>query len=162
MAFLTDSPYFVTDMEQSTYTSQTMDIIARAIPRIFRWLRSFQKDFCRQFNLTRPQLEMLSLFDLEKGISPKNISDQLLIAPPNVTTAVAGLTKRGLVVVQPVQRDKRTIELKLTPKGARLQEEIQSLFKEQFSAVLGNVQPQELETLAQGLKSLLRLQEHTS
>lgn len=162
MAFLTDSHYFVTDMEQSTQTAQTMDIIANAIPRIFRWLRSFQKGFCRQFDLTRPQLEMLSLFDLDQGISPKNISDQLLIAPPNVTTAVAGLTKRGLVVVHPVPHDKRTIELKLTPEGARLQDEIQTLFKKQFSAVLGDVQPHDLETLAQGLQSLLRFQEHTS
>ncbi|NNM55149.1 MAG: MarR family transcriptional regulator [Spirochaetales bacterium] len=149
-------------MEQTTSTSQSMDIIANAIPRIFRWLRSFQKDFCRQFDLTRPQLEMLSLFDLEKGITPKNISDQLLIAPPNVTTAVAGLTKRGLVVVHPVPHDKRTIELKLTPEGAQLQEQIQSIFKKKFSAVLGNVQAHELETLAQGLQSLLRLQEYTS
>ena len=139
-----------------------LEIIAGAIPRIFRWIRSFQKDFCRQYDLTRPQLEMFGLLDLEKGISPKSISDQLLIAPPNVTTAVAGLTKRGLVEVLPVPHDKRTLDLKLTPEGARIQELIQSQFKELFAVKLTKIKPHDLQILASGLQSLIYLQESDS
>jgi DNA-binding MarR family transcriptional regulator len=71
--------------------------------------------------LTLPQFDVLAqLHRRAAGMTPGELTRELLVTAGNVTGIVARLTRFGLVERHPVPDDRRTLRVRLTPKGRRV------------------------------------------
>jgi DNA-binding MarR family transcriptional regulator len=71
--------------------------------------------------LTLPQFDVLAqLHRRREGMTPGELTRELLVTAGNVTGIVARLTRLGLVERRPVPHDRRTLRVRLTPKGRQV------------------------------------------
>jgi DNA-binding MarR family transcriptional regulator len=71
--------------------------------------------------LTMPQFDALAqLHRRPDGMTPGELTRELLVTAGNVTGIVARLARRGLVERRRVPEDRRAVRLRLTPRGRAL------------------------------------------
>lgn len=71
-------------------------------------------------DLTLPQFDVLAQLERSQGMTPSELTRELLVTAGNVTGIVDRLVRRGLVDRQRVPEDGRTRRLVLTPRGQDL------------------------------------------
>lgn len=67
---------------------------------------------------------------------------------------LSGLEKKGYIVMQPSQKDKRKKAIVLTEKGEEVHQEFQTIFKDVTATVKENVTPEEEATVRAVLKKI--------
>jgi DNA-binding MarR family transcriptional regulator len=71
--------------------------------------------------LTLPQFDVLAqLYRHEAGMTPGELTRELLVTGGNVTGIVSRLTRLGLVERRPVPEDRRRLRVRLTPRGRQV------------------------------------------
>lgn len=90
-----------------------------------------------------------------------DLGDRLLVRPPSVTGVVARLDRMGLLERKASATDLRAKEVRLTPAGRRLLEQVRQRHRAQVRVVLGGLAPAEqgqlrvlLERLASHLERI--------
>ena len=92
--------------------------------------------FFSRWNLSPSQFNVLNVLQSEPGgISQIELGRVLITHRSNVTGLVDRLEYRGLVQRKKVSSDKRTYSIVLTPKGARLLEEIMPAYYQRAEEV---------------------------
>jgi DNA-binding MarR family transcriptional regulator len=107
--------------------------------------------------LTLPQFDVLAQLDRRPdGMTPKELTRELLVTAGNVTGIVERLVQRGLVSREPVPHDRRTVRIKLTPEGRRRNEMVLPAHRRDLARVLARVPPSVLTALREDLGSFLQ------
>lgn len=78
------------------------------------------KQLARREGFSLLQLTILRSLDARAGQRPSDLAEEFGLAPPAVTTLIAGLAARGWVAREPVPGDRRSVTLTLTPAARRL------------------------------------------
>jgi len=106
--------------------------------------------------LTLPQFDVLAQLDRRpEGMTPKELTRELLVTAGNVTGIVERLVGRGLVSRQPVPRDRRTVRIVLTPEGKRAMALALPRHRRDLARLLAPVPPSELVPLREALGVLV-------
>ncbi len=82
--------------------------------------RRQSSEFIRKHRITGPQLGALRFVALTPGISMRQLSDRLYLHVSTVSGIVDRLVKRGYVVRERCEEDRRIVKLKITADGRRV------------------------------------------
>jgi DNA-binding MarR family transcriptional regulator len=90
-----------------------------SLRRIIRYLRLADREIESSIGLSSAQLFVLTTLADTPALSLAEIAKRALTDQSSVSTVVARLVERGLVVRKPSAKDRRRAELRLTPAGQR-------------------------------------------
>jgi len=91
-----------------------------SLRRIIRYLRLADREIESSIGLSSAQLFVLTTLADTPALSLAEIAKRALTDQSSVSTVVARLVERGLVVRKPSAKDRRRAELRLTPAGNRM------------------------------------------
>lgn len=107
--------------------------------------------------LTLPQFDVLAqLYRRPDGMTPGELTRELLVTAGNVTGIVARLQALGLVERRRVPEDRRTVRLRLTARGLRAMRQAIPRHRRELGALFGAVEAPRLESLRDLLGELNR------
>ena len=107
--------------------------------------------------LTLPQFDVLvQLHRRADGMTPGELTRALLVTAGNVTGIVGRLVAMDLADRQPVPEDRRTVRIRLTPRGRRLMRRAIPRHRRDLGALLSTVSPADLARLRELLGRLDR------
>lgn len=107
--------------------------------------------------LTLPQFDVLAqLTRREDGMTPGELTRELLVTAGNVTGIVARLEGLGLVERRPVPEDRRTVKVRLTPRGQKLTRRVIPRHRRDVGALLEGVPREDLARLRELLGRVAR------
>lgn len=107
--------------------------------------------------LTLPQFDVMAqLYRRPEGMTPGELTRELLVTAGNVTGIVARLEALGLVERLRVPEDRRTVRLRLTPRGRRAMRQAIPRHRRELGALLAAVETARLESLRDLLGELSR------
>ncbi len=107
--------------------------------------------------LTLPQFDVLAqLHRRPEGMTPGQLTRELLVTAGNVTGIVSRLEALDLVARRPVPEDRRAVRLRLTARGRRLMARAIPRHRRDVGALLGRVDVLRLESLRDLLGELSR------
>lgn len=78
------------------------------------------RELSRRCSLPEAEIRALLLFEGERYLTPKGMTQRLKVAKSRVTRIVDGLAAKGLVARTPDPDDSRVVLLRLTPDGSAL------------------------------------------
>jgi DNA-binding MarR family transcriptional regulator len=91
-----------------------------SLRRIIRYLRLADREIETTTSLSSAQLFVLTTLAESPALSLAELARRALTDQSSISTVVARLVKRGLVVRKAAAKDKRRAELRLTPAGNRI------------------------------------------
>jgi DNA-binding MarR family transcriptional regulator len=107
--------------------------------------------------LTLPQFDVLAqLHRGPDGLTPRELSRELLVTAGNLTGVVARLGRLGLVERCPVPGDRRAVRIRLTARGRRVMRRAIPRHRRDVRRLLAHVEEAELQRLRDLLGSLNR------
>ena len=109
-------------------------------------------------SLTLPQFDVLAqLHRRQDGMTPGELTRELLVTAGNVTGIVERLVRLGLAERRPVPQDRRAVRVRLTARGRQLMRRIIPRHRRDVAAVLARVPAGDLARLRDLLGDLARL-----
>jgi len=114
-------------------------------------------------DLTLPQFDVLvQLARREAGMTPGELTRELLVTAGNVTGIVERLAGIGLVERCPVPEDRRAVRVRLTTRGRRLMRRAIPRHRRDVGALLERVPSQDLASLRDLLGTVSRALERSA
>ncbi len=99
-------------------------------------------------NLVSPaHLAVLEYIAGQPGCGVQEIADGLRLSPPTVSVTVRHLERSGWLQRQPHPRDRRAVQLQLTPAGEQVYAQAQAAHRRKFEHLLQGLQPEERDVL---------------
>jgi DNA-binding MarR family transcriptional regulator len=87
-----------------------------------------QERLAAHLGLTVTEFRLLRSFKNEPALPAGVLAERFGVSPGRVTRIVDGLVRKRLMRRTPARHDRRVMEISLTPRGARLQENLLSDF----------------------------------
>jgi DNA-binding MarR family transcriptional regulator len=112
-----------------------------------------------ELNLTIVQLKSLFFIDSEDSTNFKKLASALGVTPPDVTRIVDRLVEQGMVTRRENPEDRRMQLLQATKKGKTLLTRLRENKTTHLYRILTHLSTEELTTVAQGLRALIRAAE---
>ena len=106
--------------------------------------------------LSATQFMTLNLLPAADGISMGELARRMNLKPATVAKTVDSLETRGMVTRVRKEPDKRTVFVKATKTGVKLQNAASNQFHAQIESLFNAMQPQERVALIAGLESFVR------
>jgi DNA-binding MarR family transcriptional regulator len=94
--------------------------VVRSLRRLFKGIHEYSKALQRRSGVSSPQAWALTLLDAEPGLSLGDLAARMYAHPSTVSGIMDRLVSRGWVRRETDPRDRRSIQLSLTPAGRRL------------------------------------------
>jgi DNA-binding MarR family transcriptional regulator len=108
-------------------------------------------------DLTLPQFDVMAqLHRRGEGMTPGELTRELLVTAGNVTVIVDRLVRLGLAKRRPVPEDRRAVRVRLTPRGRRVMRRAIPRHRREVESLMGGVPPEELARLRDLLGRLNR------
>lgn len=107
--------------------------------------------------LTLPQFDVLAqLHRNSEGMTPRELTRELLVTAGNLTGVISRLVVLGLVERRPVPGDRRAVRIRLTPPGKRAMERAIPRHRKDVQRLLSHVASRDLGRLRDLLSSVTR------
>jgi len=142
-------------MASNRYSNK--EYVAELIEQI---LLSFKPQICeesRLMELTLQQFRTLILLYTEGTMRMSNISYQLGIGMPAVTSLVGKLEEKGLVTREHNTEDRRVVLCFATQQGISEVERFWRVRREQINRIIGSLNEEEVKLVAQATEIILRV-----
>jgi DNA-binding MarR family transcriptional regulator len=107
-------------------------------------------------NLTIGQLKSLFFIDSQDSTNFRKLADALGVTPPDVTRIIDRLVEQRLVSRRQHPEDRRVQLLQVTQKGKALLAGLREYRTTRLRRILANLSTEELNTVAQGLRALVK------
>jgi DNA-binding MarR family transcriptional regulator len=134
-------------------TSEVFDVVGR-----FR--RQLRRSTGRGFDaagLTQSQAELLRLVGRQPGISVREAATELGLVPNTASTLVSKLAADGLLIRAVDTDDRRVGRLRLTEPAQRIADESRAARRATLAAVVDELDAEQVEHLARGLRVLAEM-----
>jgi DNA-binding MarR family transcriptional regulator len=140
-------PFDTTLMVRDCCLCLHMQRAARNLARIF-------DDALRPLDLTNGQFSLLMSLNRPEPPAMKEVSTLLAMDRTTLTAALKPLERRGLVVIEQDEADKRSRLLSLTPAGHRLLAEAFPIWQQTHAEIEKPFPPGEVDRLRHQLRAL--------
>jgi len=94
--------------------------ITQCLRRIIKPLQNYSSEVYSHFGITGPQLWVLKTIYQNGSLPLGELSKRMYLHPSTLTAAVDRLEKKGYVFRNRIEKDRRVINVQLTPKGNSL------------------------------------------
>jgi DNA-binding MarR family transcriptional regulator len=107
--------------------------------------------------LTLPQFDVLAQLQRRpEGMTPRELTRELLVTAGNLTGVLARLQRLGMVERHPVPGDRRAIRIRLSSRGRELIEHAIPRHRREVERLLAHVRTTDLQRLRELLSTLNR------
>lgn len=107
--------------------------------------------------LTLPQFDVLAqLHRRPQGMTPRELTLELLVTAGNLTGVIARLSRLGFVERQPVPGDRRAVRIRLTERGRRVMRRAIPRHRRDVRRLLAHVRAPDLARLRDLLGTMSR------
>jgi DNA-binding MarR family transcriptional regulator len=133
------------------------DLISELFDVVGRFRRQLRRSTGRGFDatgLTQSQSELLRLVGSQPGISVREAATELGLVSNTASTLVSKLVADGLLIRSVDADDRRIGRLRLTEPAQRIADESRAARRATLAAVLDELEPDQVEHLANGLAVL--------
>lgn len=141
--------------KESAATS-VANLFLEVVPEAMKELRRHARGFAGS-TLTIPQFRILAHLGCEMAATNKSLAETIGVSVAATSRMVDLLVKRGLVERLQGTRDRREIELRLSPKGLQVFEGVRLSVSKKLASGLEYVPEAELRQAAEGLHALQRM-----
>ena len=141
----------VTGME----TAQTLN---RLLVQFFKFIMEIEekKLITDEFiNITYNDMHVIEAIGLKEPQKMSQIAKLLSVTTGTLTKAMDSLEKKGYVLRQRSDRDKRVVYIKLTERGIRAYRHHEKFHKEMITFILEHISEQESQVLRKALERLM-------
>jgi MarR family transcriptional regulator, organic hydroperoxide resistance regulator len=94
--------------------------IMQSLRRIFKSIQDYSQEVLNKFGITGPQLWALKIISGNENLSLGELSKRMYLHPSSITGLVDRLEKKGYVLRDRGQKDRRVIKVQLTSEGKKL------------------------------------------
>lgn len=133
--------------------------IMQSLRRIFKAIQDYSQEVSKKFGITGPQLWALKTIYANGNISLGELSKKMYLHPSTITGVVDRLEKKGYVLRDRGQRDRRVVKLQLTPKGRRLIGQAPNPAQGKMIHGLRKLRREELNLIYDSVKKLVDIME---
>ena len=133
---------------------QDVDPILETFVYLYTESRRATKDVAREHGLTGPQVTVLKLLEGVGDLSLSELSERIQARNSTVTGIVDRMQRDGLVLRRRSERDRRVIEIVLTPRGVTLAKAIPVQPMQMFASALRALTLADQEALRRILRSM--------
>ncbi|MCA9578359.1 MAG: MarR family winged helix-turn-helix transcriptional regulator [Polyangiales bacterium] len=133
---------------------QDLDPILETFVYLYTESRRATKDLAREHGLTGPQVTVLKLLDAVGDLSLSELSERIKARNSTITGIVDRMQRDELVLRRRSQRDRRVIEIVLTPKGRQMARAIPVQPMQMFASALRALPPEDVEALRRILRTM--------
>lgn len=120
-----------------------------AITASYRLMQRKITEMLSEEGITQPQFHVLRIAAKTGGTSMREMSDEMLVTPANMTGIIDRLESRGLIRRGTRKGDRRARIIALTPKGKALQERVSAKYSESMQKALRVLTDDEQRTLSE-------------
>jgi DNA-binding MarR family transcriptional regulator len=133
--------------------------IMQSLRRIFKAIHDYSFEVSDKFGITGPQLWALNTISKNEGLSLGELSEKMYLRPSTITGLVDRLEKRGYVVRDRDQRDRRVVKILLTPNGKALVKRAPNPIQGKMIYGLRGLNRGELSSIYDSIQKLVKIME---
>lgn len=133
---------------------QDVDPILETFVFLYTESRRATKDIAREHGLTGPQVTVLKLLEGVGDLSLSELSERIQARNSTITGIVDRMERDGLVVRRRSERDRRVVEIVLTPRGQTLARAIPVQPMQMFASALRSLPAEDREALRRILRAM--------
>jgi len=122
---------------------------------IHRCMRRFFETQMKKYDITPPQFEVLLTLWNEDGIVLSELGRRLSRDGPTITGIIDRMEKKKLVVRKRSMRDRRVIQVYLTPYAWEIKENLMKMQLEAGKDITSNFTEQDIKALEEMLQRIL-------
>ena len=121
---------------------------------IHRYMRRFLESNMKKFEITPPQFEVLMTLWVEDGVVLSELGRRLSRDGPTITGIIDRMEKKKLLVRKRSLRDRRVIQVYLTPMAWEIKENLMKMQSEAARDIAGSFTEEDVETLENLLRKV--------
>jgi len=133
--------------------------ITQCLRRVIKSLQTYSKNVYRHFGITGPQLWVLKTIYQDGSLPLGELSKRMYLHPSTLTAAVDRLEKKGYVLRNRIKKDRRVINVQLTPKGSRLAKRAPKPIQGKMIVGLRKLEKDELHLIYRSVEKLVEIME---
>jgi DNA-binding MarR family transcriptional regulator len=135
--------------------SETM----QSLRRIFKAIQNYSQEISREFGITVPQLWALKTISQHEGLSLSELGKGMYLHPSTITGLIDRLEKKGFVLRERDQVDRRVIKIRLTAPGAVLVKKSPNPIQGKMIHGLRRLKWNELNSIFSAMRKLVEIME---
>ncbi len=133
--------------------------IMQSLRRIIKTIQDYSHKVSDEYGITGPQLWALKTLSLNGNLSLGELSKRMYLHPSTVSGVVDRLEKKEYAFRERDQRDRRVVQVQLTPKGKRLVKRTPNPIQGKMVYGLGNLTKERLNLIYDSLQKLVEIME---
>jgi DNA-binding MarR family transcriptional regulator len=133
--------------------------VMQSLRRIIKTLQDYSHEVSGQFGITGPQLWALKIIRENGGLSLGDLSQKMYVHPSTISGLMDRLEKKGYVLRDRSQHDRRVVKVDLTPKGSRLAKNAPNPIQGRMIFGLRNLKEEELYRIYDSVRKLVEIME---
>lgn len=140
---------------QDAVISETM----QSLRRIIKSLQDYSQEVFSHFGVTGPQLWALKTIHQMGSLSLGELSREMYLNPSTVSGVVDRLEKKGYVVRDRTDKDRRVVKVRLTPEGKVLVKKAPNPVQGKMIYGLRKLRREELSLIYESVQKLVEIME---
>jgi len=133
--------------------------ITQCLRRIIKSLQNYSQNVYSHFGITGPQLWVIKTIYQDGSLPLGELSKRMYLHPSTLTAAVDRLEKKGYVLRNRIEKDRRVINVQLTPKGNRLAKRAPKPIQGKMIYGLRKLEKDELSLIYRSVERLVEIME---
>ena len=133
--------------------------IMQSLRRIFKAIQDYFQEICKKYGITGPQLWALKTVAANGSLSLGELSKKMYLHPSTISGVVDRLEKKGFVVRDRGQEDRRVVKVQLTPQGKRIVAKAPNPIQGKMIYGLNRLKKRELTSIYDAVKELVEIVE---
>lgn len=109
--------------------------------------------------LSAPQMNMLMMIRVREAVSVTELAVLLNVSPPSVSTMVDRLVERGLLTRTPSEKDRRKVEIRVTPEALKDITQVEAMILGSFVELVEAVGPETTQKWCEVLQQIKQVLE---
>lgn len=133
--------------------------IMQSLRRIFKAIQDYFQEISKKYGITGPQLWALKTVAANGSLSLGELSKKMYLHPSTISGVVDRLEKKGFVVRDRGQEDRRVVKVQLTPQGKRIIAKAPNPIQGKMIYGLNRLKKRELTSIYDAVKELVEIVE---
>jgi DNA-binding MarR family transcriptional regulator len=146
-------------MNRKTDQDEVILGITDCLRRIIKSLQNYSQNVNSHFGITGPQLWVIKTIYQNGSLPLGELSKRMYLHPSTLTAAVDRLEKKGYVLRNRIEKDRRVINVQLTPKGIRLAKRAPKPIQGKMIYGLRKLEKYELSLIYRSVERLVEIME---
>jgi DNA-binding MarR family transcriptional regulator len=146
-------------MPRSPSREPAITEIMQSLRRIFKKIQDYSHEVFNKFGITGPQLWTLKTIYQSDGLPMGELSERMYLHPSTISGVVDRLEKKGYVLRDRGERDRRVVNVRLTPRGKSLARKAPNPVQGKMIYGLKRLKWEDLDRILSSVQTLVQIME---